>query len=49
MKDEKTDISFKDVAGVDEAKEELREMIDFLKNPAQYTRLGVNCPKVYCW
>jgi cell division protease FtsH len=45
IKDEKTDISFKDVAGVDEAKQELREMIDFLKNPAQYTRLGGKLPK----
>jgi cell division protease FtsH len=45
IKDERTDISFRDVAGVDEAKEELREMIEFLKNPGQYTRLGGKLPK----
>jgi len=40
-----TGVRFEDVAGVDEAKEELREVVDFLKNPAQYSRLGGRMPK----
>ncbi len=36
---------FKDVAGVDEAKEELQEIIDFLKEPKKFTRLGGRIPK----
>ncbi|HVZ87817.1 MAG TPA: ATP-dependent zinc metalloprotease FtsH [Polyangia bacterium] len=38
-------IRFTDVAGVDEAKEELREVIDFLKTPARFGRLGAKLPK----
>ncbi|MEI6079881.1 MAG: ATP-dependent zinc metalloprotease FtsH [bacterium] len=41
----KQKITFKDVAGVDEAKEELREFVDFLKDPRKYTRLGGRIPK----
>ncbi|HEX6230768.1 MAG TPA: ATP-dependent zinc metalloprotease FtsH [Actinomycetota bacterium] len=37
--------SFADVAGVDEAKEELREIVDFLRNPKKYQRLGGRIPK----
>ncbi|MFN3515306.1 MAG: ATP-dependent zinc metalloprotease FtsH [Phenylobacterium sp.] len=40
-----TGVTFNDVAGVDEAKEELREIIDFLKNPQEYSRLGGRMPK----
>lgn len=38
-------ITFKDVAGIDESKEELREIIDFLKDPKRFTRLGGRIPK----
>jgi cell division protease FtsH len=40
-----TGVTFADVAGVDEAKAELVEVIDFLKNPAEYGRLGGRMPK----
>ncbi len=38
-------VTFDDVAGIDEVKEELREIIDFLKDPKKYTRLGGRIPK----
>lgn len=37
--------TFKDVAGIDEVKEELQEIIEFLKNPAKFTRFGAKIPK----
>src|SRR4051794_11983079 len=40
-----TGVKFDDVAGVDEAKDELREVVDFLKNPQEYGRLGGRMPK----
>src|SRR6266566_7419327 len=40
-----TRITFADVAGIDEAKQELEEIVDFLKDPAKYTRLGGAAPK----
>jgi cell division protease FtsH len=40
-----TKVTFDDVAGVDEAKEELQEVVAFLKNPEQYGRLGGRMPK----
>jgi cell division protease FtsH len=45
--DEKTDIktSFKDVAGLEGAKDEVQEIVDFLKNPDKYTNLGGKIPK----
>ena len=41
----KVNITFKDVAGLDEAKEEVMEIVDFLKNPKKYTSLGGKIPK----
>ncbi len=41
----KTGVTFKDVAGQDEAKESLQEIIDFLHNPAKYTEIGAKLPK----
>ncbi|RPH84483.1 MAG: cell division protein FtsH, partial [Desulfobacteraceae bacterium] len=38
-------VTFNDVAGIEEAKEELREIIDFLKDPKKFTRLGGRIPK----
>src|SRR5690606_21780859 len=45
--DEKTDmkVSFKDVAGLEGAKEEVQEIVDFLRNPEKYTSLGGKIPK----
>ena len=40
-----TGITFKDVAGEDEAKESLQEVVDFLHNPAKYARIGAKLPK----
>lgn len=41
----KQNVTFKDVAGVDEAKNELEEVVDFLKNPAKYKKIGARTPK----
>ena len=44
-KDAKVNLTFADVAGLDEAKEEIMEIVDFLKNPKKYTSLGGKIPK----
>ncbi|MEI7603411.1 MAG: ATP-dependent zinc metalloprotease FtsH [bacterium] len=41
----KQDINFDSVAGIDESKDELKEVVDFLKNPQKYTRMGARIPK----
>lgn len=41
----KIHVTFKDVAGADEAKEELTEVVDFLRNPGRYTDIGAKIPK----
>ncbi len=41
----KQDVTFNDVAGVDEAKKELEEIVDFLKHPAKYRAIGARTPK----
>lgn len=43
--DEKNKVTFQDVAGADEEKAELQEVVDFLRNPEKYTRLGAKIPK----
>lgn len=43
--EKETGVTFDDVAGIDEAREELMEVVSFLKNPEQYRRLGGNIPK----
>ena len=43
--DDKNKVTFKDVAGVDEEKEELEEIVEFLKNPRKFTEMGARIPK----
>ena len=45
-KEKKTGVLFKDVAGLAEAKVEVMEVVDFLKNPEKYKSLGAKIPKV---
>ena len=44
-----TGITFQDVAGEDEAKESLVEVVDFLHNPGKYSKIGARLPKAHCW
>jgi len=43
--EKQTGVTFKDVAGQEEAKESLKELVDFLHNPGKYTRIGAKLPK----
>jgi len=45
IKPEQSNISFKDVAGIEEAKADLKELVDFLKNPNKYKILGARVPR----
>ncbi len=45
VKDDEKKVTFKDVAGLKEEKEELQEMVDFLRRPAKYTQMGARIPK----
>src|SRR5438105_3419256 len=45
IKEERPQTTFEDVAGVDEAKTELREVIDFLRDPQRYIKLGAHIPR----
>jgi hypothetical protein len=40
--------TFKDVKGCDDAKKELEEVVEYLRNPTKFTRLGGKLPKVIC-
>ena len=45
MPDSQGKVTFEDVAGIDEARDELQEIVDFLKDPGKFTRLGGRIPK----
>ena len=45
LTEDKNKVTFKDVAGIDEAKEEVKEIVDFLKSPKKFTDLGGRIPK----
>ena len=42
-------VTFEDVAGVDEAKEEVGELVDFLSDPSKFTKVGGKIPRLKLW
>lgn len=42
-------IKFADVAGEDEAKDSLQEVVSYLHNPSRYKDIGAKCRKASCW
>ncbi|MBM3978325.1 MAG: ATP-dependent zinc metalloprotease FtsH, partial [Planctomycetes bacterium] len=47
-KENRTNVTFDDVAGAEEAKSEVRELVEFLKNPGRFTRIGGRIPRGVC-
>ena len=47
--DDETGIKFNDVAGEDEAKENLTEIVNYLHDPSKYQEIGAPCPRASCW
>ena len=47
-KENHTGVTFEDVAGAQEAKEEVREIVEFLKNPQRFTQIGSRIPRGVC-
>lgn len=47
--EEKKKVTFEDVAGADEEKQELVEVVEFLKDPRKFSAVGARIPKAYCW
>ena len=45
----KPTVTFEDVAGVEEAKQELHEVVEFLKDREKFQSLGAEFPREYCW
>lgn len=43
--EKEVDVTFDDVCGIDEAKMEIEEIVEYLRSPARYTRLGARLPK----
>lgn len=46
--EKQTGVTFQNVAGQDEAKESLQEVVDFLHNPEKYSGIGAKLPRVHC-
>ena len=49
MNEDKRQVTFNDVAGIEEAKEEVEEVVEFLKDPKKFSRLGGKIPRGVCW
>ena len=49
LADQGKKVTFNDVAGADEEKEELQEIVEFLRDPQKFIALGPASPRAYCW